>query len=52
MAARRISTGSRGFLLPLLWVFLLVATYWLLAEWQSLPNLLASMKAGFPHWRA
>jgi hypothetical protein len=37
-------------MLPLLWVFLLVATYWILAEWKALPAVLATLKAGFLHW--
>jgi hypothetical protein len=37
-------------MLPLLWVALLIATYWLLAEWPTLPNMFATIKAGFLHW--
>jgi hypothetical protein len=37
-------------MLPLVWVALLIAMYWVLSEWQSLPNVLASVKAGFLHW--
>ena len=50
MGSRKISSGSRNFMLPLVWVALLIAMYWVLSDWQSLPNALASVKAGFFHW--
>jgi hypothetical protein len=49
MALRKTSP-SRSFMLPLLWVFLLIATYWLLSEWRDLPAFLAALKAAFLHW--
>lgn len=49
MAARKTSPSGRSFMLPLLWVILLIAVYWLLSEWRSLPSLLASLKLGFLH---
>ncbi len=36
-------------MLPLLWVFVLIAAYWLLAEWHTLSGLLASLRLGFLH---
>jgi hypothetical protein len=50
MTSRKLSSGSKTFMLPLLWVVLLIATYWVLSDWESLPNVLASVKAGFLHW--
>jgi hypothetical protein len=33
-------------MLPLLWVFILVACYVVLADWDALPNVFASIEAG------
>ncbi len=49
MPARKTSTSGRSFMLPLLWVFVLIAVYWLLTEWRALPGLLATIKAGLFH---
>jgi hypothetical protein len=46
MPLRKTSSSGRSFMLPLLWVFFLIALYWLLTEWQMLPGILAAAKAG------
>jgi hypothetical protein len=47
MAARKSSSTGRSFLLPLLWILLLLAVYWLLIEWRSLPGLVSTLELGF-----
>jgi hypothetical protein len=49
MSPRKEIHGSRAYATPLFWVFLLMAAYWLLVEWQDLPRLLASLRSGL-HW--
>ncbi len=49
MAARKTSPSGRSFMLPLLWVFVLIAIYWLLVEWRTLPGIVAAIKAGLLH---
>ncbi|MBS0642765.1 MAG: hypothetical protein JSS43_23115 [Proteobacteria bacterium] len=49
MAMRKTIPSGRSFMLPLLWVFLLIAAYWVLAEWQMLPGMLAAFKASVFH---
>ena len=49
MALRKASQSSRALVLSLLWVCLLIACYWVLAEWQNLPRMLSLLKSGF-HW--
>ena len=50
MAMRKISPTGRSFMLPLLWVVLLLVTYVVLSQWEALPSIFTSMKAGFFHW--
>lgn len=33
---------ARTYLMPLAWIVALVASYWVLADWQSLPELISS----------
>lgn len=47
MALRKTTPSGRNLMLPLLWVLLLIATYWLLAEWHALPHMLAALSANF-----
>jgi hypothetical protein len=49
MALRKAHQGSRALALSLLWVCLLIACYWVLSEWQHLPRMLSTLKAGL-HW--
>ncbi len=51
MPPRKETSGTRAYAVPLLWVILLIACYWLLADWPDLSKLLASFKTGF-HWPA
>ena len=37
---------SRAFLMPVMWIVALVASYWVLADWQTLPNLISNAIAG------
>ncbi len=43
--ARKEIQSSRAYAGPVLWVFLLIACYWILAEWPDLPRLLAAVRA-------
>lgn len=38
----RSRPGARAYLAPLAWIATLMASYWVLADWQSLPELIAS----------
>jgi hypothetical protein len=49
MSPRKETHGSRAYAIPLFWVFILMAAYWLLVEWPDLPRMLASLKSGI-HW--
>lgn len=40
--ASRSSLGFRAFLAPVAWIVALIASYWLLADWQTLPGLVSS----------
>ena len=33
---------ARAFAGPVLWILLLLASYWLIADWQEVPQLIAS----------
>ncbi len=38
----RSTLSARTFLVPVAWIVALVASYWVLAEWQALPNLISN----------
>lgn len=38
----RSRPGARTYLAPLAWIAALMASYWVLADWQSLPELIAN----------
>ena len=35
------SPGRRAFLVPVAWIVALLASYWLLVDWQSVPTLVS-----------
>jgi len=35
----------RAFLVPVVWIVALVASYWVLADWQTLPGLISNALA-------
>ena len=43
--SRREMRGSRAFAVPLFGVALLLASYWLLSDWQALPLAMSSLMA-------
>lgn len=45
MTPRRVTHGSKAYAVPLLWVFALIGSYWLLAEWPDVSRILASLTA-------
>lgn len=49
MAKWKHDTGNRlsprSFLVPVMWIAALVASYLVLADWQNLPNLVSSALA-------
>jgi hypothetical protein len=47
--SRREVRGGAAFAAPLLGVVLLLATYWLLADWPNVPAMLSSALAAV-HW--
>ncbi|HET8995729.1 MAG TPA: hypothetical protein VFN42_03595 [Acetobacteraceae bacterium] len=34
--------GFRAFVVPVAWIVALVASYWLIADWQTLPGLVSN----------
>jgi hypothetical protein len=36
------SPGRRAFLVPVAWIVALLASYWLLVDWQSVPALVSA----------
>ncbi len=38
--------GARAFVAPVLWIAALVAGYWVIADWQSLPDLISATLPG------
>jgi hypothetical protein len=42
---RKDEVSGRTFAAPLLWIIVLLAGYWLLADWQDVPQLIASAVA-------
>jgi hypothetical protein len=47
--SRKETRGGRAFAMPLFGVVLLLASYWLLADWQNVPAMIRSVFAGM-HW--
>jgi hypothetical protein len=47
--ARKEGKGRGSFAIPLIWIAMLLATYFILAQWQALPSFFVSM-AGVVHW--
>lgn len=50
MAARKLDgpsgyPGRRAYLGPLAWIVALLASYWLLVDWQSVPTLISEALA-------
>jgi hypothetical protein len=39
------SQGGRAFFVPVLWIAALLASYWVLADWQTLPRLISGTLA-------
>jgi hypothetical protein len=35
--------SGRGFAAPVLWILVLLAGYWLIADWQEVPRLISSL---------
>ncbi len=35
------SPGRRAFVVPLAWIVALLASYWVIVDWQSLPTLIS-----------
>ena len=48
-AYRRDIRGGRAFAYPLLGIFVLLASYWLLGEWQKVPMVLSAAFSAL-HW--
>jgi hypothetical protein len=46
---RREVRGSRAFAVPLLGIVVLLVFYWLLADWQHVPEIFGSALAAV-HW--
>ncbi len=44
----RAGPGVRAFLVPIMWIAALLASYWLLADWQSVPDLISGAFAAIP----
>lgn len=36
------SAGRRAFLVPVAWIAALLASYWLVVDWQSVPALISA----------
>ena len=39
---KKESNGTHGYVAPVAWIMVLLAGYWLIAEWKSLPALIHS----------
>ena len=39
------SPGRHAFVLPLAWIVALLASYWVIADWQSVPTLISEAVA-------
>jgi hypothetical protein len=47
--SRKETRGGKAFAFPLLGIVLLLACYWVLAEWQNVPTLISGAIAEV-HW--
>jgi hypothetical protein len=47
--SRREMRGGRAFAVPLFGIFVLLASYWLLADWQQVPMIIGSALS-VVHW--
>ena len=47
--SRKEARGSRAFAFPLFGIVVLLTFYWLLADWQAVPEILNSALAAV-HW--
>ena len=39
---KKESNGTHGYVAPVAWIMVLLAGYWLISEWKSLPALIHS----------
>lgn len=44
--SNRSGPGARAFVGPVLWIAALLTGYWVLADWQSLPELISAALPG------
>lgn len=49
--SRKEARGTRAFAFPLFGIVVLLACYWLLADWQEVPAMISSALAAV-HWPA
>jgi hypothetical protein len=47
--ARKEGKGRNSFAMPLIWIAMLLASYFILAQWQVLPSFFVST-VGAMHW--
>jgi hypothetical protein len=47
--ARKVGKGKASFAIPLIWIAMLLASYFVLAQWQVLPSFFVST-VGMVHW--
>ncbi|MDR3532305.1 MAG: hypothetical protein P4L90_17345 [Rhodopila sp.] len=40
--SRKEARGAKAFAFPLFGIFLLLAFYWLLADWQDMPSIISN----------
>jgi hypothetical protein len=48
--SRKETRGGKAFAAPLFGIALLLAFYWLLTDWQNLPNLINAAVMAALHW--
>jgi hypothetical protein len=47
--SRNQRRGGKGFAAPLVGIIVLIACYWILAEWQALPAMIGATLSAM-HW--
>jgi hypothetical protein len=47
--SRKDARGGRAFAFPLFGIMLLLACYWVLADWQDMPRIISDTLAAL-HW--
>ena len=47
--ARKEGKGKGSFAIPLIWIAMLLASYFVLAQWQALPSFFV-LTVGMVHW--